>query len=134
MGLSPGDPGFQSLDLAYHDIDPHDGLFWPLEEEGSIQRLTRPEEVSLARISPPGRGRAPIRAAILARFGGRIQEAGWERIVFSGGRAIDLPPALDGDEPEVLNLVKKIEALDDPSGLDAIVFAMEEKGEKNVNR
>jgi proteasome accessory factor A len=134
MGLSPGDPGFQSLDLAYHDIDPHDGLFWPLEEEGSIQRLTRPEEVSLARVSPPGRGRAPIRAAILARFGDRIQEAGWERIVFSGGRAVDLPPALEGDEQEVANLVKKIAALDDPSGLDAIVVAMEEKGEKNGSR
>jgi proteasome accessory factor A len=131
MSLVPGDPGLQSLDLAYHDIDPQEGLFWPLEEEGRIRRLTRPEEVPFAMSKPPGRGRAPIRAAILARFGERIQEAGWERIVFSGGRAIDLPPCLEADEGEVARLVGRIAAMENPEGLEPIVRALEEKGERN---
>ena len=131
MDLAPGDPGLQSLDLAYHDIDPQEGLFWPLEEEGRIRRLTRPEEVPFAMSKPPGRGRAPIRAAILARFGERIQEAGWERIVFSGGRAIDLPPCLEADEGEVARLVGRIAAMENPEGLEPIVRALEEKGERN---
>jgi hypothetical protein len=131
MSLDPGDPGLQSLDLAYHDIDSHEGLFWPLEEEGRIRRLTRPEEVTFAMSTPPGRGRAPIRAAILARFGEQIQEAGWERIVFSGGRAIDLPPCLEADEGEVARLVGRIAAMGNPKGLEPIVRALEEKGVRN---
>ena len=131
MGLSPGDAGLQSLDLAYHDIDPQEGLFWPLEEDGRIRRMTHPEEVARAVTCPPGRGRAPVRAAILARFGEQIQEAGWERIVFAGGRAIDLPPCLDAGEEDVVRVVESVLTLEDPSGLDPIVRALEEKGEKN---
>jgi len=124
----PGDPWLQSLDLAYHDIDPGEGLFWPLEEEGSMRRLTRPEDVRDACEHPPALGRAPIRSAILSRFGGEVREAGWERIAFSGGVTFDLPPYLETDAGKVRRLLDRIAGMDDPAHLEAIIREMNKEG------
>ncbi len=126
--VSSGDPWLQSLDLAYHDIDPGEGLFWPLEEEGSMRRLTRPEEVLDACLNPPALGRAPIRSAILSRFGGEVREAGWERIVFVGGESFDLPPYLEADAGKVRRLLDRIAEMDDPADLGAVIREMNSEG------
>lgn len=116
-GLSPGDPWFQSLDLAYHDLDEGEGMFWPLEGEGSVVRMTSPENVKAATVLPPKFGRPPIRAAVLNRFHDQIRDAGWERVAFVDGTTVDLPIFSLLNEEEVRNLCARIGKLEGPSDL-----------------
>lgn len=120
-GLVSGDRWFQSLDLAYHDLDEEEGTFWPLETEGSMVRLTRPEEVLTATRTPPALGRPPVRAAILDRFPELIRDAGWERVAFVDGKVIDLPLFNTGNEEEIRSLCGEIRSLASPTGLERIL-------------
>ncbi len=124
-GLSPGDPWFQSLDLAYHDLDQDLGMFWPLESEGRMVRLTDPGEVEDAMIVPPALGRARIRAAVLNRYEKEIRDAGWERIAFVDGSYIDLPLFMTLDRENVENLCRKIEACEERVNLSGILSGIE---------
>jgi proteasome accessory factor A len=116
-GIPLDDPCFQSLDLAYHDLDEDLGMFWPLETDGSMVRLTDPEDVDAATVHPPGLGRPPIRAAVLNRFRDQIRDAGWERVAFVDGTSVDLPLFLSLREEEVRDLCSRIGKLKGPSDL-----------------
>ncbi len=107
-GIQDGDPWLQSLDLAYHDLDSDEGMFWPMEEEGRIRRLTDPRDVERATLHPPSYGRAPVRAAIIRRFEGEIRDAGWERIHFTNGMTLKLPLFQELDKNAVLLLCNQI--------------------------
>jgi len=63
--LSWDDPWLQSLDLEYHNIDPNRGLYFDLEQQGSIQRVLTDEQVEKACGSPPQNTRAKARAALV---------------------------------------------------------------------
>jgi proteasome accessory factor A len=106
QSLASDDPWLQSLDLAYHNLDPEEGLFWEMESSGAIRRLTKEADVVKALNAPPGRGRPRIRSAILSRFADVISEAGWERIRFHDGCLIDLPLFLR-ETPEQMDLLEK---------------------------
>jgi proteasome accessory factor A len=115
--LPPDDPCYQSLDLAYHDIDEEAGMFWPLEQEGNMVRLTEPENVRIASFCPPSTGRPPVRAAVLKRFRDQVRDAGWERVAFVDGTAIDLPLFLSLNEGEIRDLCSRIGKLESPADL-----------------
>lgn len=115
--LGPGDPWLQSLDLEYHNIDPETGLFWALEESGEMRRLTDPKEVRSAVVQPPARGRARVRHAIILRFREEVEEAGWERICFRSGFAIDLPLFRDVPAEDLAALASRIGDLTNPRDL-----------------
>ncbi len=51
-----------ALDLAYHDIDPAEGLYYALVEQGRMQTLVSPEAVVFAMHNPPRDTRAHPRA------------------------------------------------------------------------
>jgi len=123
--LSPEDPWFQSLDLAYHDLDQDQGMFWPIEADGRVLRLTDPREVLEATGNPPSTGRAPVRAAILHRFEDQIRDAGWERIAFTDGASIDLPILLTLDKEKVEHLCRRIEDCEDRAALAGILAGLE---------
>jgi len=63
--LSWDDPWLQSLDLEYHNIDPNRGLYFDLEQQGSMQRVLTDEQVEKACGIPPQDTRAKARAALV---------------------------------------------------------------------
>lgn len=67
-GLSWDDPWMESLDLAYHDLNPDTGLFYPLEEEGSHRRLVSSTAIRTARDNGPAGTRAQGRSEAVVRI------------------------------------------------------------------
>lgn len=127
-GLSSGDPWLQSLDLAYHDLDQELGMFWPLESDGRMIRLTDPGEVDAATIVPPRTGRAPVRAAVLRRYEKEIRDAGWERIAFVDGSHIDLPLFMELERGDVETLCRRIASCEERADLAKILQRIERGG------
>jgi Pup amidohydrolase len=85
----------QSLDLAYSNLDPSDGLFSGLEEMGAVHRLVSETDIERAMTAPPGSTRAWVRGEIVRRFSGAVQAISWNKIsVEDGGQAtiLDLNP------------------------------------------
>jgi proteasome accessory factor A len=81
-----------SLDLEYHNIDPDRGLFYGLESEGKVFRLTTDADIQNAMTVGPPDTRGGIRGLCVRRFREQIQSIQWERVQFTGGF---LPKTLD---------------------------------------
>jgi proteasome accessory factor PafA2 len=81
-GLRWNDPHVQSLDLAYHNIDPEQGLYYGLDQAGAMRRLVTDARTEAAITCPPGDTRAFIRGLFVERFGGNIRSIGWNGIAF----------------------------------------------------
>jgi proteasome accessory factor PafA2 len=70
-----------SFDLAYHNLDPEEGLYYALEQAGEMVRLTTDEAIEDAVTNAPPNTRAAIRGAMVARFRESIGAIGWNRII-----------------------------------------------------
>lgn len=81
-GLSWADPYIQSLDLAYHDIDPEAGLYYGLEQAGVMRRLVTDARIEAAMTCPPADTRAYLRGLFVSRFGQSIRSVGWNGVAF----------------------------------------------------
>jgi proteasome accessory factor PafA2 len=81
-GLEWNDPHLQSLDLAYHDIDPEQGLYYGLEQAGEIRRLVTDARIHAAMSCPPADTRAYLRGLFVDRFGAAIRSIGWNGVAF----------------------------------------------------
>lgn len=80
-GIALDDPVMIALDLAYHDIDPAEGLYYALVEQGRMQTLVSPEAVELAMRQPPADTRAHIRGLVVERYPSQVESLNWERII-----------------------------------------------------
>ncbi len=97
----------QSLDLAYHNVDPEVGLYAGLVESGAMRTLVTEAEIEAARFQAPSNTRAALRGAIARKFGTQIHAISW-----GGGEGKDgegnfrfaLP-----EEGDFVDLVTKIE-------------------------
>jgi len=67
----------QSIDLAYHHLDPEVGLYAALAEGGDVLKLVEESEIEAAMWSPPAETRAALRGALVTRFGSRIRALSW---------------------------------------------------------
>lgn len=88
----------RSIELEYHSLDPDQGLFWALEADGGVQRLTTDDEIEVAMEAAPADTRAAIRAHCLANMD--VTSASWGRVhVQEDGRIreVDLRGAVDRD-------------------------------------
>ena len=65
--LSLDSAAVAQLDLCFHDIDPNRGIFRLLEASGQARRLTRPNDVSAAKTTPPATTRAKLRGDFIAK-------------------------------------------------------------------
>lgn len=81
-GLDWDAPVLQSLDLAYHDLDPEMGLFAGLEQAGAMRQIVTDEQIEAAMACPPADTRAHIRGLFVRRFGQAIRSIGWNGIAF----------------------------------------------------
>lgn len=80
-GVPLDDPAMIALDLAYHDIDPAEGLYYALVEQGRMQTLVSPETVEYAMLNPPADTRAAIRGLCVQRYASQVESLNWERII-----------------------------------------------------
>lgn len=76
------DPVMQSLDLAYHDLDPEVGLYAGLEQAGEMRRLVTDKHIDAAITCPPEDTRAFIRGLFVSRFGSAVRSIGWNGVAF----------------------------------------------------
>lgn len=97
--VKPGDPWLISLDLAYHLLDPEEGLFYGLQEAGALRNPYPPQPRS-AFTAPEGT-RAQIRGWCVHRFGDRIEAAQWDHVRLRQGDLrieLDLRSLINPDE------------------------------------
>ncbi|MDW8106067.1 MAG: proteasome accessory factor PafA2 family protein [Armatimonadota bacterium] len=80
-GIGLDDPMMVALDLAYHDIDPAEGLYYALVEQGRMQTLVSPEAIEHAMRQPPADTRAAIRGLCVQRYASHVESLNWERII-----------------------------------------------------
>jgi proteasome accessory factor A len=81
-GLEWSDPYLQSLDLAYHDVNPEMGLYYGLEQSGQMRRLVTEARIQAAMSCPPNDTRALLRGSFVQRFGEAVRAIGWNGIAF----------------------------------------------------
>src|SRR5579871_6723657 len=82
QGLEWSDPYLQSLDLAYHDVDPEQGLYYGLEQAGEMRRLVTDGRIQAAMSCPPFDTRAFLRGVFVERFGSAVRRIGWNGVAF----------------------------------------------------
>lgn len=66
-GLNWSDPRIAQIDLAYHDIRRDRGLFYLLEAQGAVARVTNDLDVFRAKTIPPQTTRAKLRGDFIAK-------------------------------------------------------------------
>jgi proteasome accessory factor A len=76
------DPYLQSLDLAYHDVNPEAGLYYGLEQSGEMRRLVTDARIQAAMSCPPADTRALIRGTFAEKFGSAVRAIGWNGVAF----------------------------------------------------
>lgn len=84
----------QSLDLEYANLDPDEGLFSVLENQGLIRNLIPDSRVIDAMTVPPPT-RASHRSQIVATQSSELESIGWKRAKFKNGSIVNLEETLD---------------------------------------
>lgn len=75
------DEVLQSVDLAYSNIDPEEGLYEALAQSGEMVRITSDEAIEAAMTRPPASTRAAIRSEFVSRFADKIGAIGWNCVI-----------------------------------------------------
>jgi hypothetical protein len=109
----------QSLDLAYHNVDPEAGLYYGLVDAGAMTTLVTDEEIEAARCEPPLSTRAALRGAIVRRFAPQIKAASWGGFAWedSGQRGVIALPEAAEDYPTLLAKIENAENLSDVAAI-----------------
>jgi Pup amidohydrolase len=98
-GIDWGDEVVKSLDLAYHDLEPAEGLYHALRDDGRMVGLVSEAEVLRAMREPPAGSRAAVRGLLIERLGAGVAAARWGGVVVDVGEGpvlIDLSDLVDG--------------------------------------
>ncbi|GJL54130.1 MAG: proteasome accessory factor PafA2 [Nitrospirales bacterium] len=82
------DPWLKSLDLEYHNVDPHKGLYFGLMDEGKAPCVTTRDAIELAKYSPPRDTRAFGRGEVI-RY---LADSSWSGIQEPEDEARQFPP------------------------------------------
>lgn len=90
------DPRVRMIDLQYHDLRPTKGLYFTLERNGQIERLTHEEEIQRARQTAPTQTRAFFRGACLKHFPQQVYGMSWTSVLLdTGDSTIKRIPLMD---------------------------------------
>jgi len=108
-GLSWDHPKLRLLDLQYHDVDPHRGLYGRLVAGGRVQRMFTDAEIDRAVLDPPSDTRAYFRGQCMSRFPSSVVAANWDSLVFDIGeetlKRVPMMEPLRGTEEHVGELL-----------------------------
>jgi proteasome accessory factor A len=108
-GIDWRNPALQSLDLAYHDLDPEIGLYRGLEQAGEVRRMVPAEDVHKAETLPPSDTRAAIRGAFVRRFSPSVIRIGWNGVMFRTQQGEFLFDMNTLTEPSVRTIAQELE-------------------------
>ncbi len=120
--LDADDPWLQSLDLAYHLLDPKQGLFYGLMDQGAFVLPYPLAEIDGHSLCPPATTRAAVRGRCIEKFGSQVEAAQWEHLVLRGsaGRIkLDLRELFDPLKiRRALEIIKAARTVDELASLE----------------
>jgi proteasome accessory factor A len=114
--LKWNDPYIQSLDLAYHDLDPEQGLYQGLVQAGEMRRLVTDARIQAAMTCAPADTRAYLRGLFVDRFGAHVRSIGWNGVAFRNhdeDLLFDMNPLVERDVQLLNDEFGGAETLDD---------------------
>jgi len=112
------DPWVRSLDLAYHLLDPAEGLFSGLEQSGAFQGIPMESDVRHAMNEAPQTTRAAIRGGCIRKFPSAVLSAQWDHVTLQTQTGVWKISLLDlFAESEVLRYRASIEQASSPDEL-----------------
>jgi proteasome accessory factor PafA2 len=90
------DPRISMMDLQYHDIRPDKGLYFALEKNGRVERITTDEQINRCLLAAPLDTRAYFRAMCLKKFPEQVYGSSWTSVMFDiGNTTIKRIPLMD---------------------------------------
>ena len=98
--LEPDDPWLRSLDLSYHLLDPQQGLFFALMDQGAFKLPFPFEDLTCHSLCPPSTTRAAVRGRCIEKFGSAVHATQWDYILVQGASKkieLDLRNLFDAD-------------------------------------
>ena len=114
------DPWLQSLDLEYHNINRDMGLYYGLEAQGLMRRVTTDRQIERSIHHPPSDTRAYFRGKALDKFSADVNSVQWDSITFNvKGRTVSVcmknlaDPRLAAEYNSALNNSPTVESLVD---------------------
>jgi Pup amidohydrolase len=115
------DPWLQSLDLEYHRLDREKGLYYALEQSGSMLGVPDDAAVRRAISEPPHTTRAYIRGRCIQKFSASVIAAQWDHITLQGTHGPLKISLLDVfTRNEVMAYAKVVDAAKCPDDLESI--------------
>lgn len=125
--LSADDPWLQSLDLEYHKLDRETGLYYALEQAGSMLGVPDESAVRRAISEPPRTTRAYIRGRCIQKFSAYVISAQWDHITLQGANGPLKISLLDVfTREEVRACAKVVDAAICPDDLRSIAETIDE--------
>jgi proteasome accessory factor A len=116
--LSEEDEWLQSLDLSYHLLDPQQGLFYGLMDQGAFKLPYPLGEIRAHSLCPPSSTRAAVRGRCVEKFGAAIQATQWDHVILRGSRGtikLDLRNLFDPQKIkkglEIINAARTVDDL-----------------------
>ena len=108
----------QSQDLEYHNIDPDEGLYLMLEQDGErTHRLTTEADITNAVAQPPEGTRAYFRGHCLQKFPESVRSLNWDSIEFvvdGGVETLDLKTCVEWETAATFNdILQRAESVQD---------------------
>lgn len=103
-------PRVVMLDLQYHDIRPDKGLYYILERNGGVERITTDAEIEMAVDEPPADTRAYFRGMCLKKFRSQVFGVNWDSLAFTleagAIKRIGLEEPLQGTKAHVASAIQ----------------------------
>lgn len=85
QNIADDDPWLQSLDLEYHRVDWEAGLYYGLEQSGSLVGVPPESDVQRAILEPPTTTRALVRGRLIQKFAPSVRSAQWDHVTLACG-------------------------------------------------
>ena len=121
QNVGANDPWLRSLDLEYHRLDRQNGLYYALEQSGSMLGVPDEAVVRRAISEPPHTTRAYIRGRCIQKFASSVVAAQWDHITLQGTRGQLKISLLDVfTQDEVMAYGKVVDAAKCPDDLESI--------------
>lgn len=126
-GIDLGDPAIERLDLAYHDIDPAQGVFYALQRRGLAPATVSEQRIETARTTAPTTTRAHLRGQVVttATQHGVDHVVDWTtmRLTRPGSMPVQVLDPFATELPAVDELLAQIRELGSGPSSDPAPFA-----------
>ena len=108
--LTWDDPWLKSLDLEYHNIDPDNGIFYALQNEGCIRRVITDQQISHAISNAPLDTRARVRGYLMRNLKKHRMQCivDWHHIYAGQTECFEMKEPFDTSVPKAQRWIKSL--------------------------